>query len=169
MVGYVMICYGVCDALCSISFSPLVKLVGRVPVFTVGAVINFGVIITLIKWRPHPDDTAIFFVLAGLWGVSDAIWQTQINAFYGVIFPGKAEAAFSNYRLWESIGFIISFATSSLICIKAKIIILFVFIISGMIGYFVIEVTEKRGGLKKDNNGNVITIDELIKGIPHEH
>ncbi|XP_045110414.1 UNC93-like protein [Portunus trituberculatus] len=169
MVGYVMICYGVCDALCSISFSPLVKLVGRVPVFTVGAVINFGVIITLIKWRPHPDDTAIFFVLAGLWGVSDAIWQTQINAFYGVIFPGKAEAAFSNYRLWESIGFIISFATSSLICIKAKIIILFVFIISGMIGYFVIEVTEKRGGLKKDNNGNVITIDELIKGTPHEH
>ena len=85
MVGYVMICYGVCDSLCSISFSPLVKLVGRVPVFTMGAVINYGVIITLIKWRPHPEDTAIFFVLAGLWGVSDAIWQTQINGEYSII------------------------------------------------------------------------------------
>ncbi|XP_063872168.1 UNC93-like protein isoform X1 [Scylla paramamosain] len=169
MVGYVMICYGVCDALCSVSFSPLVKLVGRVPVFTMGAVINFGVIITLIYWRPHPDDTAIFFVLAGLWGVSDAVWQTQINAFYGVIFPGKAEAAFSNYRLWESIGFIITFACSSLICINAKIIILLVFIITGMVGYIFIEINEKRGGLKKDNNGNVIPIDKLVKETPFGH
>ncbi|XP_071529452.1 UNC93-like protein [Panulirus ornatus] len=40
MVGYVMICYGVCDAICSVSFSPLVKLVGRVPIFTMGAIIN---------------------------------------------------------------------------------------------------------------------------------
>ena len=91
MVGYVMICYGVCDALCSVSFSTLVKLVGRVPVFTMGAVINFGVIIALIHWRPHPDDTPIFFVLAGLWGVSDAVWQTQINGehFTSTLKVGK--------------------------------------------------------------------------------
>ena len=82
MVGYVMICYGVCDALCSVSFSPLVKVVGRVPVFIMGAVVNFGVIISLIFWRPHPDDTPIFFILAALWGVSDAVWQTQINGEY---------------------------------------------------------------------------------------
>lgn len=165
MVGYVMICYGVCDALCSITFSPVVKMVGRVPVFAAGALINFGVIIALIYWRPHPDDTAIFFVLAGLWGVSDAVWQTQINAFYGVIFPGKAEAAFSNYRLWESLGFIISFACSTVLCIDAKVIILLVFIISGMVGYIIIEIIEKIGGLKKDSNGNIIPIDVLVNGI----
>lgn len=79
MVGYVMICYGVCDAICSITFSPLVKMVGRVPIFTMGALINLSIIITLRHWMPHPDDVALFFLMAGLWGVSDAVWQTQIN------------------------------------------------------------------------------------------
>ncbi|XP_045110446.1 UNC93-like protein [Portunus trituberculatus] len=164
MVGYVMICYGVCDALCSISFSPLVKLLGRVPVFIVGAVINYGVIITLIKWRPHPDDTAIFFVLAGLWGVSDAVWQTQINAFYGVIFPGKAEAAFSNYRLWESAGFIITFACSTVLCIQSKITIVLAFLSVGMVGYFSIEIIDRFVGIKKDSDGEAVPIDRLVTG-----
>ena len=52
------------------------------------------------------------FVLAALWGVGDAIWQTQINALYGVLFASQEEAAFSNYRLWESIGFLIAFVTN---------------------------------------------------------
>ena len=54
---------------------------------------------------------SVVFVLAALWGIADAIWQTQINALYGNLFPSKEEAAFSNYRLWESLGFVISFAT----------------------------------------------------------
>ncbi|MCL4135175.1 UNVERIFIED_CONTAM: hypothetical protein GTU68_056127, partial [Idotea baltica] len=29
----IMICYAICDALCSFGFSPLVKLIGRVPIF----------------------------------------------------------------------------------------------------------------------------------------
>lgn len=86
MVGYVMICYGVCDAICSITFSPLVKIVGRVPVFTMGAVINIAIVITLIYWRPQPNQTAVFFVLAGFWGVSDAVWQTQINGEHLSVF-----------------------------------------------------------------------------------
>ena len=53
----------------------------------------------------------VVYVLAALWGVGDAIWQTQINALYGVLFASKEEAAFSNYRLWESIGFIVAFVT----------------------------------------------------------
>lgn len=164
MVGYVMICYGVCDALCSVSFSTLVKLVGRVPVFTMGALINFGVTTTLIYWGPRPDDTAIFFVLAGLWGISDAIWQTQINAFYGVIFPGKAEAAFSNYRLWESVGFIITFACSTTLCIYSKIAIVLAFLSVGIVGYFSIEIIDRFVGLKKDSDGEAVPIDKLITG-----
>ncbi len=51
------------------------------------------------------------YVLAALWGVADAIWQTQINALYGVLFAKNEEAAFSNYRLWESLGFLFAFLT----------------------------------------------------------
>jgi hypothetical protein len=54
---------------------------------------------------------AVVYVLAALWGVADAIWQTQINALYGVLFAKNEEAAFSNYRLWESLGFLFAFLT----------------------------------------------------------
>ncbi|XP_042862812.1 UNC93-like protein isoform X2 [Penaeus japonicus] len=163
MVGYVMICFGVCDAICSVSFSPLVKIFGRIPVFTMGFAINLGIIITLIHWMPRPDDLPYFFVISGLWGVSDAVWQTQINALYGVIFPGQSEAAFSNYRLWESLGFIIAYACSTVLCIEAKITILLVFISLGAVGYYIIEVIEWRGGLRRDSEGKVVLVDQLFK------
>ncbi|CAL4066106.1 unnamed protein product, partial [Meganyctiphanes norvegica] len=159
MVGYVLICYGVVDSIFSLSLSHVVKLVGRIPVFTMGAVINFSVIIALLFWVPDPDQPVLFFVFAGLWGVSDAVWQTQINAFYGVLFPGQSEAAFSNYRLWESLGFIIAYACSTAIGTDAKIYMLIVFIILGIAGYYAIEIIEKKGGLRKDSNGKVIKID----------
>ncbi|XP_045611694.1 UNC93-like protein [Procambarus clarkii] len=164
MVGYIMICYGVCDAVCSVSFSPLVKIVGRVPIFVMGFSINLSIIITLIYWSPNPEDLPVFYILAGLWGVSDAVWQTQINALYGVIFPGESEAAFSNYRLWESIGFIIAYACSTVVCINTKITILLVFLVLGFVGYFAIEMVERCGGLKKNKEGKVVTLDQLVTG-----
>ena len=51
----------------------------------------------------------VVYVLAALWGIADAIWQTQINALYGSVFANNEEAAFSNYKLWESAGFLFSF------------------------------------------------------------
>nr|XP_045611692.1 UNC93-like protein [Procambarus clarkii] len=149
MVGYVIVCYGVCDALCSVGLSRLVKVLGRVPVFTLGFLCNSGLIVALVYWRPHPDDLVWFFVIAGFWGAADAVWQTQINALYSIIFPGKSEAAFSNYRLWASAGFFISYTSSSVLCIDAKITVLVVFLVVGIVGYYVIEVLEKMGGLKK--------------------
>ncbi|MPC89539.1 UNC93-like protein [Portunus trituberculatus] len=101
--------------------------------------------------------------MAGLWGVSDAVWQTQINAFYGVIFPGESEAAFSNYRLWESLGYIFTYVGSATSCVSTKLNNVLVSLVFGIIGYYIIEVLERRGGLKKDEKGEVVPIDVLVK------
>ncbi|XP_063607086.1 protein unc-93 homolog A-like [Penaeus indicus] len=150
MVGATIICYGVCDMVCSLGFTPLVRRFGRVPVFSLGAAVNVGVIITLRYWTPRPDDFVLFFVLAGLWGVADAVWQTQINGI-----PAASEASFSNYRLWESLGFVIAYASSTVLCVDSKVTVLLVFLLLGIVGYYVIEVVERRGGLKKDREGRV--------------
>ena len=42
-------------------------------------IVNLLVIVAFFEWSPNPDEFYVVFVLAGLWGVSDAIWQTQIN------------------------------------------------------------------------------------------
>ncbi|CAG0895623.1 unnamed protein product [Darwinula stevensoni] len=142
-IGYVLICYGVVDALCSLGFGYLIKLVGRIPIFVLGALINAGVIIVLFTWAPNPDNVVVFFVLAGGWGMADAVWQTQINALYGVLFPDNEEAAFSNYRLWESVGFIIAYVLNNVACVYAHTWVVVGFLAVGMGGYFVVEFKER--------------------------
>jgi len=35
--------------------------------------------ITLLLWVPEPDKTYVFYVIAVLWGIGDAVIQTQLN------------------------------------------------------------------------------------------
>lgn len=157
-VGYVMICFGVMDALGSITLGHLSKIVGRKIIFILTALSNVGIIILMFMWSPNPDQKVIFFVISGFWGLGDAVWQTQINALYGVLFPKNEEAAFANYRLWESLGFIIAFAYSNALCITMKLYILLIMLTIGMIGYLVIEIrivsTKKKQNLSKSDAPN---------------
>lgn len=105
---------------------------------------NLSLIITLLIWRPHPAEPAVYFIIAALWGSADAVWQTQINSFYGVIFKAEEEAAFSNYRLWESLGFAIVFSYSTAFCADVKLYILLGVLIVGMMGYLTIEIMERK-------------------------
>lgn len=43
------------------------------------AVTNISCIIAFLYWKPNPNQLAVFFVFPGLWGMADAVWQTQIN------------------------------------------------------------------------------------------
>lgn len=36
-------------------------------------------IVALLLWKPHPSQLPVFFVFPGLWGMADAVWQTQNN------------------------------------------------------------------------------------------
>ena len=64
-------------------------------------------------------------------------------ALYGALFPDESEAAFSNYRLWESFGFILAFAYSSHLCTVTKLYILVFFLVIGISLYGVTEYSER--------------------------
>merc|ERR1712004_630331 len=85
-VGRVLILFGVCDALASIGFGFIIKKVGRLPIFVLGACLNALVIIVMLAWTPTQSTLGVVYFLAALWGIGDAIWQTQINALYGCVF-----------------------------------------------------------------------------------
>ena len=74
-----MICYGTADALGSIACGSIVKYVGRLAISIVAAALSLGLIITLLLWRPNPDSPAVYYILAALWGLADAIWHIQLN------------------------------------------------------------------------------------------
>lgn len=95
-------------------------------------------------WKPTENQIYVLFILAGLWGLADAVWQTQINAFYGVLFVENDEAAFSNYRLWESAGFVLFYIITPYIRIRIALIILLIFLSLGMLGYGLTELRWKK-------------------------
>ena len=122
------------------------RYTGRWPCFGMAATINYSLIITMFIWKPSESQLVVFFILAGLWGLSDAVWQTQINGFYGILFFNNDEAAFSNYRLWESTGFVLFYIITPYIRIRIALIILLIFLSFGMTGY---GLTEYRWKLEK--------------------
>ena len=144
-LGKVMMTYGAANALISISSSFVTKRSGRMPVFIFGALINAGALAAMLAWTPTVKTLPVVYTLAVLWGVSDGIWQAQINALYGVLFANNEEAAFSNYKLWESLGGLFGFATNAAgVCIFTKIITTIVFLGLGMMGYLILELLESR-------------------------
>lgn len=152
-VGFVMICFGAANAACSILFGKLSQYVGRISLFVLATALNAACIIALLLWKPHPDQFAVFFVFPALWGMADAVWQTQINALYGVLFVKNKEAAFANYRLWESLGFVIAFGYSTFLCVSVKEYIVLAVLIVGIILYGVVEYTERNNQSKHCING----------------
>merc|ERR1711892_1236114 len=153
IVGRVLIVFGICDALASVGFGFVIKRVGRVPIFILGACINLSVIIVMLSWTPTASSVAVVYVLAAPWGIGDAIWQTQINALYGVLFASDEEAAFSNYRLWESMGFLLAFVTqASGVCVMPKLILALFLLAFAMVGYLMLELLERKEARSSHTN-----------------
>ncbi|GFT79403.1 protein unc-93 homolog A [Nephila pilipes] len=143
-VGLVFICFGIVNAIMSFFAGHLVKYVSRMALMFTGLAGNISVCIVLFLWEPNSDQYVVFFVLAGMWGLCDAIWQTQLNSFYGSLFRSQEEAAYANYRLWESLGFAMAFGYSTFLCIIPKISILICFLIIGILGYVMVEIRNSR-------------------------
>ena len=67
------------------------------------------------------------------------------TALYGVLFTGEeSTGGFSNYRLWESVGFIVAYILQTQVCILTKIWVLVIMLGLGMTGYLTVEWEEHK-------------------------
>jgi len=57
------------------------------------------------------------------------------------LFVLNQEASFANYRLWESLGFVIAFAYQNFICVSIKLWILLSVLLVGFPCYCTVEVS----------------------------
>ena len=72
------------------------------------------------------------------------LFSVSILGIYGALFRRNKEAAFSNYRLWESAGFVIAYAYSTTLCALMKLYVLFSVLVLGIIGWIIVEVRHRR-------------------------
>ena len=47
-----------------------------------GFIVDVGIQLTLVFWWPSADEEYVLYILSGLWGMSDGIWETQISGLF---------------------------------------------------------------------------------------
>ncbi|XP_055938341.1 protein unc-93 homolog A-like isoform X2 [Argiope bruennichi] len=148
-VGFVTVCFGVCGALMSLLVGPLVKCISQMAVLILAALANVSICIVLFLWEPTPEFKTMYFVIAGVWGMGDAIWWSQVTALYGLMFPNDREAAFSNLYFWSFLGFFLSYSYANYFTVAVKINILLCFLLAGMLGYMIGQIRLKCSSRKE--------------------
>nr|XP_042913149.1 protein unc-93 homolog A-like [Parasteatoda tepidariorum] len=136
-VGIVTLFFGVGGAIMSLFVGPLVKYISQIAVIILGACLNVAICLLLFLWKPSPETTGIYFVIAGIWGMGDAIWWSQIPALYGLMFPKDREAGFSNLYFWSFFGSFLSYTYANYLSISVKINILMASLLISMACYLV--------------------------------
>jgi len=47
-----------------------------------GFIVDVAIQLTLVFWHPSANEEYVLYLLSGLWGMSDGIWETQINGLF---------------------------------------------------------------------------------------
>lgn len=121
-------------------------------------VMNAGCLIWMMAWNPRSEDTEQIFVLLGLWGFAEGIWQSQINSLISSVFADRYEEAFGCCRLVQGVAGIIVFTLSENLCMMSKIIITMTTCILGVALYIVMEITRKLCPRKVETQDAEVTV-----------
>lgn len=73
-----MVFNGVCGAISSYIFGELAKYIGRFGCLLTAAILNFATLILMFFWNPLEEQMYVLFIIAGLWGIAGAVWQSQV-------------------------------------------------------------------------------------------
>ncbi|GAB0098723.1 MFS transporter superfamily [Sergentomyia squamirostris] len=142
-IGFILVGFGICNSVCSVLFGFLTKMYGRIKILLIGLFSISACYFLMLFWKPTPDEKWMFFLICGLYAVGDSILQIQMNGIYGAIFAKNEEAAFSNYRLWESTGCLVMYALSTTLCARTKLIGALGVLAIGVTGWTIVEFRVK--------------------------
>ncbi|KAJ6616193.1 UNC93-like protein [Pseudolycoriella hygida] len=143
-IGYIMIFFGVSNVVAAAFIGAIAKITGRLSIMIVTMVVHAALIIWMKVWVVVENDYLTFATMAALWGLVDGTWLIQINSYYGVLFTGKEEAAFSNFRFFEAIGSVTIYVLNPMFCTSSMLTILLCLMLLGMIGYGSVEYLQRK-------------------------
>jgi len=93
---------GATDALGSIFLGKMSDKYGRVSVISIGFGAAASAITFLGFWQVDQDALYIFFIMAFLLGLSDAVFNCMLYAILGTWFEGRTEHAFAILKLFQA-------------------------------------------------------------------
>eukprot|EP00475_Leptophrys_vorax_P046049 TRINITY_DN9746_c0_g1_i1.p1 TRINITY_DN9746_c0_g1~~TRINITY_DN9746_c0_g1_i1.p1 ORF type:complete len:440 (-),score=126.85 TRINITY_DN9746_c0_g1_i1:27-1346(-) len=129
---YVLAVMGISDMLASLSLGTLSDRIGRIPVLMIGLTSGTIAFIVVMACSSSPT-TGLYFAVAILLGISDAVMNTQPYAILGLYFEENPTPAFANFRLLQSFGITVSFIYFPFVTFTGQALINLVFLWFGVL------------------------------------
>jgi len=158
-IGFVMATFGTVDAVFSLILGKLSDKIGRVGIVCTGLLAQIAVCAFLVANQAYNElDYFPIYMCAAVWGFADAVSNTMSSALLGALFPNEIEAAFSNLKLWQSVGFAFLTALSigemspnSNMNFKIKVIIVLAWSILSLITFLLSSWIYRSQGVSSSN------------------
>lgn len=145
-IGLVMSVFGLWNGMACLLFGRLSDRIGRDPIILYGAVMHFGIFLFFLTWSLKAKAYVTLYIAAALTGTADAAWCTQIYALIGARFTDQIEAAFSTFRMWNSVGMTAAFFLSSRLSWSVKVLLLCGAVILSLTCFVLLRSREKWEG-----------------------
>ncbi|CAF0820564.1 unnamed protein product [Adineta steineri] len=139
-IGLVLLVHGITYMISSYIFGLLARYIGRIGCFVSAAVFNYAMIVWMYFWEPNDQQIIVLYIISGVWGISDAIWQSQLIAAYTILYSDSDPTTVAKYRLWKSVGSLLTYSYASYITISLTLFILTIFLTVSMICYGFVEI-----------------------------
>jgi len=140
MVGFIMVCFSASSGVASFTNGRVQKLTGRCPLIITGIASQAAMLVTIYVWQPSPDRQYMFFIVSVFWGIGDGIIVAQTISVIGTMFPDNKEPAFAALKMTQSAALFLFFVTSQYLCTSVKVIVVFLSLVVGAVGYVLLEI-----------------------------
>ncbi|KAI5063400.1 hypothetical protein GOP47_0021947 [Adiantum capillus-veneris] len=128
-IGGVMAAYGAADAGASLLMGRLSSgLASASNLVFLGGVVQLMILVWLFLKQSYGSGAGGYLNIFGqaiMWGLGDASLNTQISALLGILFANETEAAFAQWKIWQSVATSFVFFATSSITLSSRITILF--------------------------------------------
>lgn len=143
-VGGAMAVFGAADAIFSLLAGRLTTGLLSITLIMSGGII-FQAIVLFRLWLNHSfgsgaKDLINLLGMAAFWGLGDGVFNTQINALLGLLFPHDTEAAFSQLKIWQSGAIAVVFFVSPRITFVAMLATMAATLFLALVGFLIISL-----------------------------
>eukprot|EP01102_Stenamoeba_stenopodia_P002527 TRINITY_DN1236_c0_g1_i1.p1 TRINITY_DN1236_c0_g1~~TRINITY_DN1236_c0_g1_i1.p1 ORF type:complete len:472 (+),score=74.47 TRINITY_DN1236_c0_g1_i1:70-1485(+) len=142
-IGFVMATFGAADVLGSLISGRVSDRIGRLPIISIAALMQFSIAITLAMYTPPSNAFGPLIAMAVVWGFADGIWNTLLNAMLGAMFTKHTAPAFSNLKLFQSAAVSAAFFYGPHVEFGTKLSIVSGSLVFGMICLFVASLLNR--------------------------
>jgi MFS family permease len=142
LLNYVMIFFGVADALGSFLFGKVIDVLGRKPILILAtAMVMVSTILLLaINREILQQRTTFYYICAVMFGLGDAGVFTVLYATVGNLFASRVETAFGTFRLVQALTTGIAFVVFLYVeDFSFQILMLDTLLLAGLLGFLFLD------------------------------